>query len=143
MSRKVLVIAIVSACLWATASSDAQAQRPNRSVSRPTLSPYLNLYRHDIGFSDPRLGGEMSPYLRYFQADQQRTRRDTPGTTTGTYPAAPSAELLRTVNRNQQQQQVAVGIAPTGTNSSFMNMGHFYQVRNQARSPMRSPARSY
>ena len=65
MSRKILVVAIVSACFWASASSDAQAQRPNRSVSRPTLSPYLNLYRSDSGYMDPRDRNEMSPYLHF------------------------------------------------------------------------------
>ena len=131
MSRKVLVIAVVSACFWATASSHAQAQRPNRSVSRPTLSPYLNpVLRREAGLLSP-YETMMSPYLRYFQPDQGTSRRNvTPTTTT----PAPSAELMRAAGRSQQQQQQAVmGVAPTGTGSTFMNLSHFYPARNSRR----------
>ena len=41
------------------------------------------MYRRDIGYTDP-YDALMSPYLRYFQQDQQRTRRDIESTTGGT-----------------------------------------------------------
>ncbi len=39
-----------------------------------------------------------------------------------------TSELLRARERGQREQ--AVGIAPTGTNSVFMNTSHYYQFRN-------------
>lgn len=128
MLRKMLVIATVSVCFWTTASSVAHAQRPNRSVSRPTLSPYLNLYRREIGYMDPHSRNEMSPYLRYFQSERPTRRDVTPSATT----PAPSAEVARAIGRSQQQQ-MNTGIAPTGTGSTFMNLGHFYPMRTYRR----------
>ena len=122
MSRKVLLIAMVSTCLWVTTASDARAQRPNRSISRPTLSPYLNMFRHDVGYTDP-YNALVRPYL---QQNQQRTRRDIRAPMGAAGNPVQASELLRARALSQQQQ--AVGIAPTGTNSVFNNLGHFYPV---------------
>ena len=122
MLQKTLFIVLVSAGCWAVTASDAHAQRPSRSVSRPALSPYLNMFRGDLGFTDP-YNSFVRPNL---PQSQPRTRRDlSPATGAGT--ALPqTTEVLRA--RALSQRQTAGGIAPTGTGSTFMNLGHFYQV---------------
>jgi hypothetical protein len=62
---------------------------------------------------------------------QQRTRRDARSPLDTTSNPVQTSELLRARERGQREQ--AVGIAPTGTNSVFMNMGHYYQFRNYRR----------
>lgn len=128
MARKVLVIAIVAACAWVVASSDAYAQYqsrsryPNRSVSRPALSPYAQMFGGGYGAMDPQM-----MYMRqYMPQTQQPTRRDVTAASGSATALYPSSELLRA--RARSTQQAADGIAPTGTGSTFMNYGHFYQV---------------
>jgi hypothetical protein len=124
MSRQVLFIAMVSACSWVITATDAHAQRPNRSVSRPTLSPYLNMFPQERRYTDS-YNSMVRPYM------QQRTRRDAGSPLDTTSNPVQTSELLRARERGQREQ--AVGIAPTGTNSVFMNMGHYYQFRNYRR----------
>lgn len=139
MFRKVLLIAVVSGCACLLTQSQAHAQYQNRSVSRPTLSPYSRMY------SGANYGTLEDPYMMYMrrylpQAQQRPPRRDA---TTGlpgplgssqlvgsATNAAPTNELLRARARSQRQESGSV--APTGTGSTFMNFGHYYQVPRMA-----------
>ena len=92
-------------------------------MSRPALSPYLNMYRGELGFTDP-YNAFVRPYMQQNQRPERRTTNTgTAGSITSAYP---NNELLRA--RARSQQQATAGIAPTGTGSSFMNLGHFYQM---------------
>jgi hypothetical protein len=125
-----MIMAAVVACGLLAASSEAMAQRSNRSVSRPTLSPYLNMYRNSTGYST----GHTDPYglgRSYLSPSQRLQRQPTTSADRATNPPR-SPEMMRLRGQNQQQPQ-AVQIAPTGANSGFMNTSHFYPARNAAR----------
>jgi hypothetical protein len=126
MFRTALLVALVCVGVVAATASDALAQRPNRSISRPSLSPYSNMFRAEAGMVDPYLN-LVRPYMQQTPPQQRMATRQTPPATM-TNPGL-TAESMRVRQRTAQQQQVG-GIAPTGTNSVFMNMGHFYQTRN-------------
>lgn len=109
----------------------AVAQQPGgkRSVSRPTLSPYLNQYRTELGIHDP--------YSLLSRPNPSTTTRTKPPLTT-TYGSTLNSTLPRspevTRNRDRMLQQKALQIiAPTGVNSSYMNTGHFYPISPRAR----------
>jgi hypothetical protein len=134
MVRKVLVVAIVAACAWVATPSQTHAQYPNwsqnqsrsqyqnRSVSRPSLSPYARLFGGGYGAVDPYMS-----YMRQFMPQTQRPeRRDVTAASGATTPLYPTSELLRARARSNQQQ--AGGIAPTGSGASFMNLSHFYTM---------------
>ncbi|MHB8973535.1 MAG: hypothetical protein ACYC3X_26905 [Pirellulaceae bacterium] len=133
MSRTRIIMTVVVACGLLTASSEAMAQRPNRSVSRPTLSPYLDMFRNSTGYSDPYRTLSQS-----YQSPSQRLQRQpiTSPSYNGTVNPPRSPEMMRARAQNQNQNQAqsqAVQIAPTGSGSGFMNLGHFYPVtRNSA-----------
>lgn len=108
-------------------SSEASAQQPGRrSVSRPTLSPYLNQYRTELGIRDP-----YSMMTRPSPLATPRAR--SPLTTTygsqldSNLNAPRTAEVTRNRDRNLQQK-AQVMIAPTGVNGTYMNLSHFYSV---------------
>ena len=90
MGRTRFILVAVSLGLFSSASTEAWAQGPNRSVSRPALSPYLNMFRNDIGFTDP-YNSLVRPYL----PPSERVRRDAtaPMDRTANPQAAP--ELMR------------------------------------------------
>ncbi len=123
MFRTRCILVAVSLGLFLTASTEAWAQGRNRSVSRPALSPYLNMFRNDVGFTDP-YNSMVRPYL----PPSERVRRDATAPMDRSANPQASPELMR--NRAQTQGQKALGIAPTGTGSVFMNMGHFYPTGN-------------
>ncbi len=126
MFRTTLLVALLSAGLVVATVSDALAQRPNRSISRPSLSPYSNMFRTEAGMVDPYLN-LVRPYMQQSSPLQRTATQRLPTTTTGN--PGVTAESLRARQQSAQQMQ-AGGIAPTGTSSVFMNMGHFYQPRN-------------
>ncbi len=129
MTRNALAAVLLAAGVWAAVSSDALAQYPqtrsqypNRSVSRPSLSPYAHLLGGGYGAMDPYMA-----YMRQFLPQTQRPeRRDITAAAGSNTPLYPTSELLRARARSDQQQ--AGGIAPTGARSTFMNLGHFYQM---------------
>lgn len=125
MFRPLLLVALGSVSVLAAATSDAMAQRPGRSISRPSLSPYSNMFRSEAGMVDPYLN-MLRPYMQQAPPPARTTTQQTPPTTM-TNPGT-TAESLRARQHTAQQQQ-AGGIAPTGTGSVFMNMGHFYQYQ--------------
>jgi hypothetical protein len=137
MLRKLLLIAVVSGCACLLTPSQAHAQYQNRSVSRPTLSPYSHMY------SGGGYGALEDPYMNYMrrflpQSQPRPTRRDSSLTPTGSAGSAgsatnayPTSELLRARARSQRQE--AGAIAPTGSGSMYMNLGHFYQTPRVAR----------
>ena len=110
MSRTRMIMAAVVACGLLTATSEAMAQRPNRSVSRPTLSPYLDMFRNETGYMDP-----YRSFSQSYQSPSQRMRGATDhfvDQRTVNPPRSP--EMMRMRGQNQQQPPV-VQIAPTGT----------------------------
>lgn len=129
MFRTPLLVALISMGVVATAASDAWAQRTGRSISRPSLSPYSNMFRAEAGMMDPYLT-LIRPYLQQSSPERTVHRQAAPGPTMSN--PGMSAESLRARQRAALQQQ-AGGIAPTGTGSVYMNMGHYYQSRNYRR----------
>jgi hypothetical protein len=104
-------------------SAEASAQQPGkRSISRPTLSPYLNQYRTELGIRDP-----YSLMTRPSPMATPRTR--SPMTTTygsqleSTMPRSP--EVMRNRDRMLQEKAQRM-IAPTGVGAGYMNTSHFY-----------------
>ena len=107
-------------------SAEASAQQPQnrRSISRPTLSPYLNQYQNELGIRDP-----YSLMSRPRSSVTDRTRQ--PSTTAyggqlnSTLPRSP--EVTRNRDRILQEKAQRI-IAPTGVGAGYMNMSHFYPV---------------
>ena len=124
MSRKGLIIVVATACLLLNLTSHAEAQRRERTLSRPRTSSYLDYFRYDRGG-----GGYLNPFRQFssplLRSPSQRNRQTTAGTESG--------ELLRARARLQSQATRGSGVAPTGTGSSFNNYSHFYQMRNSRR----------
>ncbi|MHB0956057.1 MAG: hypothetical protein ACYC0X_06710 [Pirellulaceae bacterium] len=129
MSRSRIILAVISACLVVTASSEVWAQRSNRSISRPTLSPYLQQYRYDLGLTDPYTNF-MRPTAPQYQ--NQRMRRESTSSSDRTDYPPRTPETMRARGQNLPQPQ-GIQIAPTGTGSGFMNYGHFYRTGRTGR----------
>ncbi len=132
MLRTRILIVAATACLLFSAASEAQAQRTNRSVSRPPLNPFSSYLQggYGMGFYDPLL----SPLLRRIEirshGDKRAVRPHRPWVARPPAYRVSKWNALRARNRTQGAGVggAPVGIAPTGTGSVYMNYSHFYSV---------------
>lgn len=114
MTRSPISFLVLVGCVLSLPVGSARAQAPLPIQDRPTLSPWLNLYRRDPG--------PVGPYLSYVRPEQRLLGRL----------AQQSSAISRqnaaiTALRNQA---ASVGtettIAPTGTGATFMNYSHYF-----------------
>jgi hypothetical protein len=117
MLRRVLIAAVLLAsCLGSHAEGQGQpgpAPPARFQPSRPTISPYLNLLRRDVG-PLPNYYSLVRPQLNQIEFDQRQ----------------------RVINAQQQgqiqqnsRQILSISestAAPTGTGSVYRNYGHYY-----------------
>lgn len=130
LSRRLIQLAgVVFALVLLPQLPAAAQQRIERyqPPSRPTLSPYLDLFRQDSGLVDPYNAfvvprRRMEAQARQFQSEigaQQRTINQLQGELQGALQMRPT------------------GARPTGTGGTFMNFSHFYPAAAAARAPRR------
>lgn len=116
-------------CLLVVTQTDAHAQTSRGGQTRPRVSPYLNMFRSDLGIMRSELG-YFDPYMGFSRPSAPTSRDRTNIQSIG----QPSTELLRARARSQQQAAGGIGgIAPTGTGSVFMNYSHYYQAPGRRR----------
>lgn len=113
---KTILSSLAPLALLVVLPVEASAQMPTRAgynPQRPTLSPYLDLFRRD--------GGALPNYYTFvrpkqnvlrFQQNQRRI----------------NSQLERSVVGLQQEQQAfqAAGVRATGNTGAYLNYSHFY-----------------
>ncbi len=121
-----LVVIAMAGFVLVSGADRVDAQAPQKPLKysqryaprRPTLSPYLDYFRRDVGLTDPyhayiRPRRQLNSQLRTQQALLNRQGQD-----------------LRRVNDDLRQFRGqrfrGVTAAPTGTGSTFMNYSHYY-----------------
>lgn len=115
--KRLLVPAMVFVSAVLCFEQFALAQRPARSSyrpSRPTLSPWFNLYRSE--------GGALDNYHSFVRPEQQLRRTLTQQESAIRQQGA----SLRTLGGQMSSMQQAYPTRPTGTGSTFMNFSHYY-----------------
>lgn len=112
MSRCITSIVMTTVFLTNAASLEAQS-RIGPPPRQPSVSPYLNLLRR------PNNGGGGLGFNYYQRYLPQRRALEADRTLTNS---------LNRVQRQQQtlQRQIDTGLAPTGHQTSFMNLGSYY-----------------
>jgi len=117
MSRSlpVLVLLVGVGLCWLAEPTLAQPPLPIRD--RPTLSPWLNLYRRDPG--------PIGPYLSYVRPEQRLLSRLSQQRTAQARQNA-AIGALRGQLSELSQLGPETAIAPTGTGATFMNYSHFF-----------------
>ena len=114
-----LMLASVLGVFVAASSASAQ-YAPRYRPARPTLSPYLNLFRSDAGLLD-----NYNTFVRPQQQLRETLRRQ------DLMSQRQGAALNALGQRVTQQQDPA--LRPTGHQSSFMNYSHYYNVQRPTR----------
>ena len=127
MKRLPFVLVFVLVCALVSCLRPAHGQGYSSrysSLSRPTLSPWLNLYRRDPG--------PVGPYLSYVRPEQE-LRRTLQGQEAGLRRQSAGLQRQETgvlsLQRRVTQLERGGVMAPTGTGSVFMNYSHYYQFR--------------
>jgi len=108
----------------------------NRSISRPAVSPYLELFRGGYGgYRGYGVSPMLAPYLRQNQSTASRVRdRTTDQSTSGGQSVNMALERARAARQARAAGALGAGagtsggVAPTGTGSVFMQYSHYYQV---------------
>ncbi len=129
------LIASAAAGIWlgATAASNAQVQR--YEPTRPTVSPYLNLFRDQTGIL-PNYQALVRPLQLQNDINQQQRQ-------TNQRSAEAAANLQAEIYGLQQRQAAELQMAPTGKQSwfqrpsqrnQFMNTSRFYSQSGKATS---------
>lgn len=112
-----ICLATAMACaVFSQATAEAQQPVDRYRPARPTLSPYLDLFRQDTGVVDP-FNTFVEPQRR-LQSQARQFQREIAG-------------QQATINNLQQQVQTQLqmrptGARPTGTGATFMNHSHFF-----------------
>ena len=124
MKPSVLVLALLVACcvLVSSRSAAAQTQVPRYRPARPTVSPYMNLFRENRG-PLPNYHTYVRPMLQQRSTNYQQQFA--------------TQQLQQQVQALQQQgrQYGPAQVAPTGIGATFMNRSHYYPgYQNSARS---------
>jgi hypothetical protein len=123
MDRLLITPAFLIPCILLCTVEPAQAQIPGYRPTRPTLSPYFDLYRFEPG----PLGGYLSdfrPRQEVRQALQRQSAR-----------VQQQSATIRSLDRRMSLVEGPVDLVrPTGTGSGFMNYSHYYLMRGRARS---------
>lgn len=130
-SRFALALVVGWMLLWT--ARPVQAQAPLSIQNRPTLSPWLNLYRRDPG--------PVGPYLSYVRPEQRLLR------SLAQQRAGLARQGAAIGNLGNELSQIApqTSIAPTGTAATFMNYSKYFNVTGSGGggSAARSSGRSW
>ncbi len=125
MFSNLLTITVVAGCLagWAVESVEAQGRRrtvPRYSPpsGRPTVSPYLNLFRNNFNNPLPNYQTFVRPMQEQQRANQEFSRQF----------RRQSMQINR-LQTDQQLLQRQTQAAPTGIGATFFNYSHFYPRR--------------
>lgn len=108
---------MVFVVLASVRSADAQRFSSRSSFTRPTLSPWLNLYRRDSGPLDN---------YHTFVRPEQRLRRTLEQQRAG---IQRQNAAIHSLGRQVSRLERPSGVRPTGTGGTFMNYLHYYQMR--------------
>jgi hypothetical protein len=117
---------VVVGCLATTgwAQGGPGGGRARFEPSRPTISPYLNLLRRDVG-PLPNYYSLVRPQLQQNDFNQRQI--------------AINREQRTAIRANAQQiQEVQSGAASTGTASVYRNYGHYYPSMSASGPPARA-----
>ena len=113
-------LVVLAGCVLLLPTGTVQAQRPLPIQDRPTLSPWLNLYRRDPG--------PVGSYLSYVRPEQ-RLLSTLSRQRTGL--ARQEAALSR-LQSELSQVGPETTIAPTGTGATFMNYSRYFDTRGSS-----------
>jgi hypothetical protein len=132
MSRLLTAVGALIVVLGATAASNGQ-QPYGPYQPRPTLSPWLNMFRRDTGpldnyhtFVQPRFQAQQAFQAQQGAIDQQQFNIDSLGH-----------------DVTQLEAQRHAQIHPTGTASTYMNFSHYYGAQGGAGHAARPPAAAH
>ena len=112
MSKRIVLPAFLVAVM-AVHSATAQPPVVRYQPSRPTISPYLNLLRRDVG-RIPNYHTLVRPQIQQYQNNQLQQYQ---------------LQQQQTAIQSNRQQILRVGeaaIAPTGSGAGFRNYSHYY-----------------
>jgi hypothetical protein len=134
-----LGILAVSYLLTASASTDSLAQQRRYEPSRPTVSPYLQLFRDDNRRNNavPNYYTFVRPMLQQYQVNQAQQRLLL-------QQSQEIGRLQTNVQALEQQQAQGLLIAPTGkgswfnrpsTRSSYLNTSRYYSKSGPVGTP--------
>lgn len=117
MNRLQIPLAFLIVCILVFSVQTVHAQRPYRPT-RPTLSPYFDLYRRNPGPLGP-YHSDFRPRQEFRRAVQQQNaglqRQNT---------------NIRSLDRRMSLfERPPATVRPTGTGSVFMNYLHYYNLR--------------
>ena len=147
--RQLAVLFGLAMAAWCAASeADAQAPRPNNPqrnnqqrymggpqwMQRPTLSPWLDLYRQDLGVVDPynefvRPKFRMQKYL--LDQNRQENQQQMQQRQTQQMQQRQQTDIEGLQNPQQQAIQPRQGFSSqTGIGAGFMNYGGFMTHRS-------------
>lgn len=131
-----LAASVLAGLCAASASPASFAQQQQRySPSRPTVSPYLNLFRPSASDNIPNYYSLVRPQQQQYQVEQQHQQLLQ-------QQEQQIQQLQSSVQGVQQQQLLGPMVAPTGhgswfarpaTKSSFMNTSRFYSQSGTAK----------
>jgi hypothetical protein len=123
MNRLQIPLAFLIVCILFCSARPVRAQRPRTPLSRPTLSPYFELFRG----SDS--GGPLGPYHSDFRP-RRRVRR---AIEEGRAGLRHTGRTIRSLDRRMSlAERPPEMVRPTGTSSVFMNYSHYYQLRGSS-----------
>jgi hypothetical protein len=133
--RSCWLIALVAAGCWLGTAAESHAQVRRYEPSRPTVSPYLNLFREQTGIL-PNYQALVRPQQLQNETNQRQREINQRGAT--------EAQNLQTqIYELQQKQAAELQMAPTGKNAwfqrpsqrnQFLNTSRFYSQSGKATS---------
>jgi hypothetical protein len=112
MSKSV-VLPLFLVAVMAAQHGVAQPPVVRYQPSRPTVSPYLNLLRRDVG-PLPNYHALVRPQIQQYQNNQVQQ-----------YQLQQQRAAIQS-NRQELLRVEAAAIAPTGTGAGFRNYSHYY-----------------
>jgi hypothetical protein len=104
-----------TACVWLAADSKAGAQSVRYEPSRPTVSPYLNLFREQTGVI-PNYQSLVRPFQRQIEINEQQRQIDAQR-------GAAISRLQAELYELQLEQASKATVAPTGKSGWFLQPG--------------------
>ena len=113
--NRYLLIAVGAACLWVSGTTASNAQVQRYAPSRPTVSPYLNLFRDQTGVL-PNYQALVRPLQQQEDFNQQQRALNQRN-------AAVNQQLQNELFDLQLRQAAGPQMAPTGKGSWFQQPG--------------------
>ena len=113
-------MAIIAGVALLCGSTSVSAQAPRAPYTpKPTLSPWLNMYRRDPG--------PVGPYLSYVRPEQRlrQTLTDQQSRITE------QQSELQTLRQQTTAIESRGALTPTGVSSTFMNYSHYYNIQRR------------